>query len=80
MVARTWKPGFGSQDFESQDLVPKIIRKIWCLHENQIWEKNNDSRKRFVDIGLVNVAVAAARVTDIPSRCSNKVGLKRRCL
>ena len=46
---------------------------------NEIWETNNDSRKRFVDIGLENVAVAAAHVAELPPRCSNKGGQKRRC-
>ena len=35
---------------------------------------DNDSRSRFVDIGLENIAVAAARVEGAPSRCSNKGG------
>ena len=43
-------------------------------------EKTNDSRNRFVDIGLENVAVAAARVVERPPRCSLKGGHKRRCL
>ena len=36
--------------------------------------------KRFIDIGLEKSAVAAASVVDLPSRCSNKEGQKRRCL
>ena len=48
--------------------------------ENDILEKKNDSRSRFVDIGLENVAVAAARVVERPPRCSNKGVQKRRCL
>ena len=35
-------------------------------------KKDIDSRGRFVDIGLENVNVAAARVTDLPPRCSSK--------
>ena len=38
------------------------------LSEKLDLEKMNDSRKRFVDIGLEIVAVAAARVTGRPSR------------
>ena len=34
----------------------------------------------FIDIGLENVAEAAARVVELPPRCSNKYGQKRRCL
>ena len=41
-------------------------------------KKKNDSRKRFVDMGLENVAVAVARVTERAPRCSNKEGKKRR--
>ena len=41
---------------------------------------NNDSRNRFVDIGLENVAVAVARVGDRPPRCSKKGVKKRRRL
>ena len=47
--------------------------------KSEILEKN-DFRGRFVDIGLENVAVVAARVTDRPSRCSLKGVQKRRCL
>ena len=43
-------------------------------------EKMNEFGGRFVDIGLENVAVAAARVVGGPPRCSNKGGQKRRCL
>ena len=35
---------------------------------------------RFIDIGLENVAVAAASVVAGPSRCSNNGSQKRRCL
>ena len=48
--------------------------------KNKILEKNNDSRKRFVNIGLESVAVAAARVVDLPSRSGLKGAQKRRCL
>jgi hypothetical protein len=41
--------------------------------KNDVLEKKNDSRNRFVDIGLENVAVAAARVVERPPRCSNSV-------
>ena len=33
---------------------------------------------RFINIGLENVAVAAASVVERPPRCSNKGGQKRR--
>ena len=39
---------------------------------SEVWEKKNDSRKRFVDIGLENVAVAAARVVERPPRCGSE--------
>ena len=42
--------------------------------------EKNDSRNRFVDIGLENVAVTAARVSERPPRRSNKGLQKRRCL
>ena len=37
----------------------------------------NEFGKRFIDIGLGHVAVAAARVVELPPRCSNK-GYKKR--
>ena len=37
--------------------------------------EKNDYRKRFVDIGLEYVTVAAARVVELHPRCSNK-GIK----
>ena len=42
--------------------------------------KNNELGGRFIDIGLENVAVAAARVLERPPRCSHKGGQKCRCL
>ena len=42
--------------------------------------QKNEFGKRFIDIGLENVAVAAARVIDRPPRYSNKGVQKRRCL
>ena len=42
--------------------------------------RQNEIGGRFIDIGLENVAVAAARVCDRPPRCSNKGVQKRRCL
>ena len=44
---------------------------------DDFWKK---VRGRFIDIGLENVAVAAARVVGGPPRCSNKRVQKRRCL
>ena len=44
---------------------------------------NNDKNEfggRFIDIGLENVAMAVARVVELPPRCSNKPGQKGRCL
>ena len=38
--------------------------------KSEILNKNNDVGGRFVDIGLENVAVTAARVVGGPSRCS----------
>ena len=40
----------------------------------------NEFGGRFIDIELENVAVAAARVVELTSRCSFKWGNKRRCL
>ena len=39
-----------------------------------IFEKieTNEFYGRFIDIGLENVAMAAARVVDLPPRCTNK--------
>ena len=42
--------------------------------------QTNEFGGRFIDIGLENVAVAAARVCDRPPRCSKKGVQKRRCL
>ena len=67
--ARIWRPGCGSQDLEariwypgfgSQDLVAKMMKKHWFLYEKEdfVKKKTHDSRNRFVDIGLENVAVA----------------------
>ena len=42
--------------------------------------KENKFGKRFIDIGLENVAVTAARVVELPPRYTKKVGKKRRCL
>ena len=49
--------------------------------KNEIWDKKNDSRGRFLDIGLENVAVAAARVVELLPRSglqgvNKRVGLK----
>ena len=41
------------------------------------WEKSNEFRIGFVDIGLENVTVAAKRVVEGPPRCSNEGGQKR---
>ena len=41
--------------------------------KSEMLGKKNNSRKRFVDIGLEHVAVAAARVKKRPPRCSLKV-------
>ena len=48
------------------------MKSIGFYIEDEILEKNNDSRNRFVDSGLENVAVAATREVGAPSRCSNK--------
>ena len=43
--------------------------------------ENNELGGRFIDLGLQNVAVAAARVVELHPRCSLKGGgQKRRCL
>ena len=60
-----------------------MVARIWKTGsgtENDEKTLNKYSRKRFVDIGLENAAVAAARVTDRPSRSSLKGVRKRRCL
>ena len=48
-----------------------------------IFEELSNKNKfggRFINIGLDNVAVAAARVVELPPRCNNKGDKKRRCL
>ena len=47
-----------------------------------IFEKmsKNEFGGRLIDIGIDNVAVAAARVVERPPRCRKKVCQKRRCL
>ena len=65
--------GSGSQDLGSQDMVAKMMKKYLLLYEKEILKKHNIIRRRFVDIGLENIAVAAARVVEGPSRCSLKV-------
>ena len=43
-------------------------------------DMKNEFGKRFINIGLENIAVVAARVVELPPRCNNKRGIKRRCL
>ena len=71
MVARTWKRGSGSEIDETN---------IICFKKREKLQQKNDFQIDFVDIGLENVAVAAARVTDIPSRPNKKRCQKRPCL
>ena len=40
----------------------------------------NEFDRRFLNIGLEQITVAAARVVELPPRCSKKEGKKRRCL
>ena len=48
--------------------------------ESEIWQTGNKFRIGFIDIGLENNAVAATRVTELPSR-RDKIGVqKRRCM
>ena len=47
-----------------------ILEKMW----------KNEFGGRFINIELKNDAVAAARVVELPPRCSKKGGKKRRCL
>ena len=56
------------------------MKKHWFYMKSEVLEKKNEFDGRFVDIGLENVAVAAARVVERPPRCSLKGGHKRRCL
>ena len=60
------------------------IKKCEYLKNNDgIFGVFYDFRKnggRVIDIGLENVAVPAARVVELPTRCSNKTGKKRRNL
>ena len=42
-------------------------------------KKEHEFGGRFINIGLINVAVAAARVVERPPRCGNKGRKKRRC-
>ena len=66
----------------------KDVQKRRCLQNvseffflgSRAKEKNNDSRKRFIDIGLENVVVAAAHVVEGPSRSGLRGVQKRRCL
>ena len=59
-------------------MVAKMMKKHLFLYESEILKKKFGDR--FVDIGVENVAVAAARVVERPPRCSLKGGHKRRCL
>ena len=47
---------------------------------DDLWKnaKTNKFDRRCIDIGLGNVAVAAASVVELPPRHSNKSGQKRR--
>ena len=56
------------------------MKTHFVCKKSEILDTSNDSRKRFVDIELENVAVAAARVTEGPPHWSIKGGQKRRCL
>ena len=59
-----------------------ISEKHFDIIFNVFWKnvEKNEFGGRFIHIGLENVAVAAARVVELPLRCSNKVVKKRRCL
>ena len=59
--------------------MARVVKKQWLLLENDIFQKANEFRIGFVDIGLEIVAVPATRVVERPSRCSNNNGKKRRC-
>ena len=62
-------------------MLEQIGGNVWWLllmFETNI--EQNEFGGRFIDIGLENVAVAAASVVELPPRCSNKGGQKRRCL
>ena len=71
-------------------VVQEVLRPLTLLKisENQfigffIYFSNNETNKfdeLFTNIGLENVAVAAARVVELSPCCSNKEGKKRRCL
>ena len=47
---------------------------------DDFWKRENEFGGRFIDIGIGNAAVAAARMIERLPRCSNKAGQKRRCL
>ena len=84
LEARMWKPGCGSQDLEARIWKPRSLsenneKALIFIRKMRCW-KNNDSRTGFVNIGLENVAVVAARVVERPPRCNNKRVQKRRCL
>ena len=45
------------------------------------WKNDkNEFGWRFIDIGLESTIVAVASVVELPRRCNNKEGKKRRCL
>ena len=60
LVARIWKPRSGS---ENDEKALSFIEKVRCV-------RKIDSRMRFVDIRLENVAIVATRVVEGPYRCS----------
>ena len=57
-----------------------MMKKHWFYMKSEILKKKNEFGGRFVDIGLENVAVAAARVVERHPRYSNKGLQNRRCL
>ena len=59
-------------------MVAKMMTKAMLFIGNQDFARNNEFRNGFKDIALENIAVAAVRVTDLPSCRSKKRNKKRR--
>ena len=67
--------------FKTSKVSENNSMTLLMIYDN--FGKNEKTKKfggRFIDNGLENVTVAAARVVELPPRCSNKLVQKRRCL
>ena len=59
----------------AKNLIKRVIALLMTLEKCE-----NELGRRFINIGREKLAVAVARVVELPPRCSNKGGPKRRCL